>query len=158
MLRKRIDGRDYPNTAKLEIARQLRQHPTPAERHAWALLRRKGILGLKFRRQHPLCGFVVDFYCARLRLILELDGDAHGDHDQSSYDSARTAWLESHGYVVDRVRTRDVGRDALEQMLKTYLPLSRQGEGAGGRGRGGREGAGGKGTGGTSHRGWAEGD
>jgi len=134
MRRSRIDGRDYPNTAKLEAARQLRQNPTPAERHAWSILRRKGILGLKFRRQHPLCGFVVDFYCARLRLILELDGDAHGTADQSSYDSARSAWLETHGYVVVRVRNRDVGRDALEQLLKTYLPLSRQGEGAGGRG------------------------
>src|SRR5256885_6029005 len=101
MRRSRIDGRDYPNTLKLEAARQLRQSPTPAERHAWSILRRKGILGL----------------------ILELDGYLHGAPDQASYDSARTAWLETHGYVVVRVRNRDVGRDALEQMLKTYLPL-----------------------------------
>jgi len=79
VLRDRIDGRRYPDTAKLEIARHLRRKATPAERHAWSLLRRRGILGLKFRRQHPLCGFIVDFYCPRLRLVLELDGGSHED-------------------------------------------------------------------------------
>jgi very-short-patch-repair endonuclease len=59
MLRNRIDRGDYPDRVKLAIARQLRREPTPAERHAWALLRNRGILGLKFRRQHVLEGFIV---------------------------------------------------------------------------------------------------
>ena len=134
MLRARIDGRRYPDTAKLEIARHLRRDPTPAERNAWSLLRRKGILGLKFRRQHPLCGFIVDFYCPRLRLVLELDGGSHEDQAQASYDAARTQWLEAHGYTVRRIRNEAVCRDSLERLLSTCLPLSRQGEGAGGRG------------------------
>src|SRR2546430_4104328 len=104
MRRRRIDGRDYPNTAKLQAARQLRQNPTPAERHAWSILRRKGILGLRFKRQHPLLGFIVDFYCPHLRLVLEIDGGTHATSEQMSYDAARTKWLEAHGYVVVRIR------------------------------------------------------
>ena len=134
MFRQRIDGRPYPNTLKLDVARKFRQNPTPAERLAWSLLRRKGILRLKFKRQHPLCGFIVDFYCPRLKLVLELDGRTHAAAEQVNYDTARTTWLEAHGYVVVRVRNEDVGREALERLLADHLPLSRQGEGAGGRG------------------------
>src|ERR1041384_2907746 len=56
-------------------ARELRLHPTPAERHAWTLLRNRGILGLKFRRQHVLHGFIVDFYCPSERIVIELEGE-----------------------------------------------------------------------------------
>ena len=139
MLRDRIDRRAYPDTAKLEIARHLRRDPTPAERNAWSLLCRKGILGLKFRRQHPLCGFIVDFYCPRLRLVLELDGGRHEGQAQASYDAARTQWLEAHGYMVRRIRNEAVCRDSLERLLRSCLPLSRQGEGVGGRGTPGGE-------------------
>ena len=50
----------------MAAARQLRRDATPAERHAWTLLRNRRLLGLKFRRQHVLRGFIVDFYCAEL--------------------------------------------------------------------------------------------
>src|SRR5882762_8290878 len=64
-------------------ARELRHRPTPAERHAWTLLRNRGVLGLRFRRQHVLHGFIVDLYCATERIVIELEGDAHdGEHNR----------------------------------------------------------------------------
>ena len=95
----------------------MRREPTPAERHAWSLLRNRRLLGLRFRRQHALHGFIVDFYCAELRIVLELDGDRHGEVDQADYDAARTAWLENAGYRVIRIRNRDLTRTRLEEIL-----------------------------------------
>ena len=57
------------------FARQLRRQSTPAERHAWTLLRNRGVLGLKFRRQHVLHGFIVDFCCLAKHIVIELDGN-----------------------------------------------------------------------------------
>ena len=133
MFRHRIDRFPYPGRAKLAIARQLRQHPTPAERHAWSLLRNRGILGFRFRRQHVLHGFIVDFNCVALRLVLELDGAPHDNPAQASYDAARAVWLEAYGYRVRRLPNRDVSRERLERLLQPYLnsrsssssPLSR---------------------------------
>ena len=125
MLRDRIDRWAYPDRAKLAIARQLRRNPTPAERHAWSLLRNRGILGLKFRRQHLVQGFIVDFYCPKLSLVLELDGVAHESPAQAGYDAARTAWLEAHGYCVRRLPNRDASREGLERLLRPFLPARR---------------------------------
>ena len=58
----------------LERARALRREATDAERFLWSLLRNRQFLGLKFRRQHPLGGYIVDFYCHEARLGIELDG------------------------------------------------------------------------------------
>ena len=99
--------RPIPIGKKLALARQLRREPTPAERHAWSLLRNRRLLGLRFRRQHVLHGFIVDFYCPALKLVLEVDGNPHDDATQASYDDARTAWLKSAGYRLIRVRNRD---------------------------------------------------
>ena len=59
---------------KLARARSFRPQPTPEEATAWSLLRGRRLLGLKFRRQQVIAGFIVDFYCASRRLALELDG------------------------------------------------------------------------------------
>ena len=134
MPRERIDRRDYPDAIKLSAARRMRRNPTAAERHAWALLRNRGILGLKFRRQHVLRGFIVDFYCAQLRLVLELDGPAHRGLDQSEYDDARSQRLRAGGYRILRLRNEQVTRQKLEQLLRPYtapppLPTGRGGRG-----------------------------
>ena len=119
--RQRIDRFPYPDTAKLAIARELRRDPTPAERLAWSVLRNHGILGLKFRRQHVLHGFIVDFYCPRLRLVLELDGALHAHPAQAGYDVARTAFFEARGYRVVRVPNREVSRERLECLLRQFM-------------------------------------
>src|SRR5713101_5979257 len=100
MRRERIDRRDYADAAKFDAARRMRRNPTAAERQAWVLLRNRGTMGLKFRRQHVLHGFIVDFYCAQLRLVLELDGPPHRRPDQSEYDDARSQRLRASGYRV----------------------------------------------------------
>ena len=61
----------------LHVARELRQKQTPAEEILWALLRRKNLVGLKFRRQQQLGPFIADFYCHRARLVVEVDGGVH---------------------------------------------------------------------------------
>ena len=106
---------------KFALARHLRLHPTPAERHAWSFLRNRAMRGLKFRRQHVLHGFIVDFYCAAERLVLELEGNVHDTSDQCAYDAARAAFLEAAGYRVVRVRNQDVSRARLEEALRERL-------------------------------------
>ena len=110
-------------TSIVERARALRRRSATAERTAWRLLRNRRILGLKFRRQHPINGFIVDFYCAELRLVLELDGGIHEEPSKSSYDQARTAWLEAQGFLVARVRSKDVSEMRLHRVLENALSL-----------------------------------
>ncbi|MEW5768811.1 MAG: endonuclease domain-containing protein [Pseudomonadota bacterium] len=85
---------------KLTFARQLRSAQTDAEDLLWSRLRAHRLLGLKFRRQQPLGPYVVDFFCADRRLVVELDGGQH--QDAAGYDEARDAWLKAEGYVVRR--------------------------------------------------------
>jgi very-short-patch-repair endonuclease len=81
-------------------ARRLRRESTEHERRLWQLLRGRQMDGLKFRRQHPLGGFVLDFYCEALRLCIELDGGQHAD--RIDHDANRTAALEKLGVTVVR--------------------------------------------------------
>src|SRR6266480_4941631 len=114
--------RRLTNAQRFAIARQLRRAASPAERYAWSLLRNRGVLGLKFRRQHVLHGFIVDFYCVARRLVVELEGDAHDARDRQTYDAARAAFLEAAGYRVVRMRNRDVTPEHVELVLREALP------------------------------------
>ena len=87
-------------------AKQNRKQPTPAEAKLWNALRRRKLSGLKFRRQHPLGRFIVDFYCAQHKLVIEIDGAAH-EHQQD-YDSSRTQQLEIEGRRVLRFSNEQV--------------------------------------------------
>jgi len=120
------------------LARQLRRQNTPAERYAWRLLRNRRVLGLKFRRQHVLHGFVVDFCCLTERLVLELEGDAHDSLRRQGYDRARSGFLTAAGYRVIRVRNKDVSPKHLERVIRKALgrqsPRSPSPEGRGGQG------------------------
>jgi very-short-patch-repair endonuclease len=79
-------------------ARQLRRAMTPAEMKLWRYLRH-GQLGMQFRRQHAVGSYIVDFFCAKAKLVVEVDGDSHG----AEYDSERTRWLsEQKQYRVIR--------------------------------------------------------
>jgi adenine-specific DNA-methyltransferase len=87
-------------------ARALRNNLTDAERHLWRHLRLRNIQGLKFRRQHPIAGFIADFACVEARLVVELDGGQHAD--ATHYDEARTRKIEANGYRVLRFWNNDV--------------------------------------------------
>ncbi len=87
-------------------ARKLRNSATGAERRLWQHLRLKQLDGLKFRRQVPVTGYIADFLCHELKLIVELDGGQHVE--QSAYDKQRTLALEAKGYRVLRYWNDDV--------------------------------------------------
>ncbi len=92
-----------------EKARQLQNYPTPAEKKFWDVLRTMPFYSqYSFNRQKPLGGFIVDFYCHSLRLVIEIDGDTHGTDQAQSYDQRRTRWLEGKGLEVMRFSNDDV--------------------------------------------------
>jgi very-short-patch-repair endonuclease len=91
----------------LQHAREMRHPQTPAEATIWKHLRNRN-LGFKFRRQHPILRFIIDFYCAELKLCVEIDGDTHVEADQQEYDAARTEYLEMLECKVIRFTNEDV--------------------------------------------------
>jgi very-short-patch-repair endonuclease len=81
---------------------------TPQERKLWQCLRGKKLYGLKFRRQHPIYRFILDFFCHRHKLAVEIDGHSHAEPEQQAYDRARTEWLTQYGLRVIRFTNREV--------------------------------------------------
>ncbi|MGB7417506.1 MAG: endonuclease domain-containing protein [Thermosynechococcaceae cyanobacterium] len=109
--------------AIVAAARRLRLRLTPAERILWQALKKRQLGGLRFRCQHPIESFIVDFYCAQCRLVVELDGEIHDQ--QIEYDAARTDRLNQLGYRVVRFRNQDA-IDDLESVLDQILKASEQ--------------------------------
>lgn len=100
------------------LAQQYRREQTPAEFFLWSRLRFRQINGVKFRRQHPIDRFIVDFYCHEAKLIIEVDGAIH---DYSVEDDAiRQEFLESIGFEVVRFRNEEVFND-LERVVREIL-------------------------------------
>jgi len=87
------------------FARQLRRQMTDAERLLWHHLRSRRLGGHKFRRQHPLGPYVVDFVQLEARLVVEADG---GQHQCRAADLARNAWLQRHGFRVLRFWNNEI--------------------------------------------------
>jgi very-short-patch-repair endonuclease len=99
-------------------ARELRQPQTQAEAILWRQLRDRRLKGLKFRRQHPIGRFIVDFCYPKHKLVVEIDGDTHAT--QTEYDAARAEWLEMQGYRVIRFTNQEVYRQ-LPAVLEAIL-------------------------------------
>ena len=116
-MRRRLDRGCPTRPVQVILARQYRRDSTPAERYVWSLLRGRRMLGLKFRRQHVIGAFIVDFYCPQLRLVLELDGGPHDRPAGAEYDTERTRYLESSGLRVVRLRNRDVNPERPADIL-----------------------------------------
>jgi len=85
-----------------EYARELRLKTTEAEQKLWSLLRNRQLKGKKFRRQHAIANYVVDFYCNECKLVIELDGKFHTEAEARQYDAIRTALLKELGIAVLR--------------------------------------------------------
>ncbi|WP_151707217.1 endonuclease domain-containing protein [Acinetobacter sp. TUM15064] len=92
----------------LEFAKTMRTNATDAEHLMWQLLRAKRFMNLKFRRQHVIAPYIVDFYCHELGLVIELDGSQHGTNDAIEYDAERTKFLEALDLSVVRYWNYDV--------------------------------------------------
>lgn len=90
------------------LRRALRTHPTNAEAALWKGLRRRQLHGRRFRRQHSIGSYVLDFYCADERLAIEVDGGVHRDPARADYDSRRQRWLEGQGLRVIRFTNEEV--------------------------------------------------
>jgi very-short-patch-repair endonuclease len=98
-------------------ARRLRRDSTDAERRLWAVLRDRRLAGYRFRRQHPIGDYIVDFVCTKHRLIVEADGGQHADNQA---DEGRTRFLQAGGWRVLRFWNNDVLANS-EGVVETIL-------------------------------------
>lgn len=132
-------GLDF--SGQMEIARQLRTTATPAEQVLWEMLRDRRFLKLKFRRQHQVGSYIVDFYCDEKKLVVELDGPVHSSSERRPIDHKRDAYLRSIGLTVIRISNEKLlseTEDALAD-IASAANLSPAGRGVGVRGTGFRD-------------------
>ncbi|WP_436913022.1 endonuclease domain-containing protein [Acinetobacter schindleri] len=94
----------------LIFAKSMRHTATDAEHLMWQILRAKRFMNLKFRRQHVIAPYIVDFYCHDIGLVVELDGSQHGMEETKEYDAERTKFLEALNLTVVRYWNHDVLR------------------------------------------------
>ncbi len=119
----------YDRLMANERARSLRKNQTDAERILWRALKGRQLDGCRFRRQHPMGAYIVDFICLERRLIVELDGDQHGFPAHAVHDAKRDAWLQAKGYHVARFWNDEVYNNldgvlnALLELLQTDRPV-----------------------------------
>jgi len=97
-------------------ARDLRRPMSPPEARLWNYVRGHRLRGYKFRRQHPIGPYIIDFYCPVAKLAVEIDGSTHDHPDRIAHDRRRTVWLATQGVRVVRIAARDV-RDELDGVL-----------------------------------------
>ncbi len=106
-----------------QAARSLRLRMTPAEERLWSALQNKQVLGMRFRRQHAVGRYVLDFYCPACKLAIELDGSVHDDRQEE--DAIRTQEIERYGYQVIRFRNEEVMQN-LEKVVQQIAEVLRQ--------------------------------
>jgi very-short-patch-repair endonuclease len=92
-------------------AREMRKEPTRSEDRIWSWLRNRRFGNYKFRRQHPLGDYILDFYCAELKICIELDGAVHEIDAVAERDKERTRYLERQGIEVLRLENEELIRD-----------------------------------------------
>jgi very-short-patch-repair endonuclease len=116
----RVIKMSYERYRKMQFARSLRSNQTESEKIIWEMLRGRRFLGLKFRRQHTLQGYVVDFYCPELKLAIESDGKVH--QLQKEYDGIRQTEIEFKGISFIRIKSSDVTKNPnkLLDMIKEF--------------------------------------
>ena len=127
------DGTTY--LLLLEKAKKMRNNPTEAESLLWQYLRRNG-LKEHFRQQHPICGYIPDFVCLRLRLIIEIDGGYHSEGEQQEQDKIRQDYLEKEGFsflrftneevLYDTDETIGIIKDTIEELKTEAFQNTRQ--------------------------------
>ena len=93
-----------------ELAKDLRRNMTDAEMILWGYLK-AGIKGYKFRRQHPIGIYIADFYCHKLKIVIEVDGEIHDQPHVIEYDKEREQCLKELGYDIIRFKNEEVFAD-----------------------------------------------
>jgi very-short-patch-repair endonuclease len=99
---------NYGNRELMSRAREQRNNMTPAEVILWTKLRSRKIDGYKFRRQQPVFDYIVDFYCHKLKLIVEVDGEIHSLPENIKYDIRRDRILKINGYHIIRLSNFEI--------------------------------------------------
>lgn len=127
------DGTTYQ--LLLEKAKKMRNNPTEAESLLWQYLRKNG-LKEHFRQQHPICGYIPDFVCLRLRLIIEIDRGYHSEGEQQEQDKIRQDYLEKEGFsflrftneevLYDTDETIGIIKDTIEELKTEAFQNTRQ--------------------------------
>ena len=107
-------------TTVFKKARMLRFSMTPAERHLWARLRKNQLNGFRFRPQHPISEFVVDFYCHKAKLVVEVDESYHENPKQKEYDENRDHILKEFGLIILRFTDKQVLEET-ESVIQTII-------------------------------------
>ena len=106
----------------VENARRLRRNLTPPEARLWSRLRARLPDAPVFRRQHPIGPYVLDFYCAKARLAVEVDGIGHDMGDRPQRDLRRDGWLRAQGVSIMRIPARQVTLavdDVIDSIVRT---------------------------------------
>lgn len=105
-------------------ARVLRENETDTEKILWEKLKNKQLGGFKFRRQHPISLYIADFYCHKLKLIIEIDGGYHYTKEQIPKDNERTKILEFNGVRVIRFSNQEIlsNIEKVLEKIQTYFP------------------------------------
>jgi very-short-patch-repair endonuclease len=104
-------------------ARELRRQMSLPEVVLWQVLRKGRLAGLRFRRQHPIGPYILDFYCPSARLAVEVDGFAHDTAPRVRHDESRQAWLTQRRVTILRIPASDVLRD--ERLEAVLLDIER---------------------------------
>jgi very-short-patch-repair endonuclease len=113
-----------PNT--FDKARILRNNMTAAEKIVWEKLKNRNIFKARFRRQHPIGSFIVDFYCHEYKLAIEIDGEIHLKNEIIEYDDGRSHDIEKYGIKILRFTNNEVFTDLkkiIEEILNTIAAL-----------------------------------
>ena len=106
----------YYNPKLKKLARQLRNNSTLAEVLLWNQLKARKMKGYQFMRQKPIGNYIVDFFCSKLKLVIEIDGASH--QNKKAYDTKRQKWLEALGLSFLRFYDRDVKQN-MNAVLQT---------------------------------------
>ena len=112
------------------LSQKLRSTQTKAERKLWQRINRDQLLGFRFNRQKPLLSYIVDFYCLKAKLVIELDGSQHYEPDYQEKDRLRDAELNSLGFTVMRFDNHSVmtNIDSVVEAIYQYLIEIKAGE------------------------------
>lgn len=108
------------------LAERMRRNPTEAENILWKHLKKFRSTGFIFRRQHPINFYIADFYCHKLKLVIEVDGEIHETEQAREHDDGRTGHLEHFGIKIIRFTNDDVIRseELVIKQIKIYLDES----------------------------------
>jgi very-short-patch-repair endonuclease len=107
-----------------ERRKKLRNNSTQAEIFLWNYLKHSKLERRKFRRQHSIGNYIVDFYCPKEKLIIELDGEVHFNNEAIEYDKRRTTFLETKGFKVIRFENQEVMYNidlVLEKIISNFI-------------------------------------